>query len=237
MRRCFDCIDKGNATKMTGEMLMLLDFPQDVRVNISEYVAGDGGMSTFLLGVLAGMDAGTDYFGGPVDKIVKSDIVASMCQKYHKSFIKDVIVKNDIILQRVVLGVLEEPLKATQDEVQKYKAMCLKSMARVNSIEMKEQMQMKHMLEQDTSLLHVKLGMLGDDHLREMAYDILHGSGKENKNHRPKLALRCIGVGEDEVESEGGGSCRFGWEETRGLLIAQKVSLLACVLWMWWTRP
>jgi len=126
------------------------------------------------------------------------------------------------------LGILEEQLKAMQDEVQKYKAMCLKSMARVNSIEMKEQMQMKHMLEQDTSLLHVKLGMLGDDHLREMAYDILHGSGKENKIHRPKLALHCVGVGEDEVESEGGGELQI-WLGRNERIIDRPKSVFACV--------
>ena len=88
-RRCKECILVGNSTKMTGEMFMLLDLPTDARITISQFIEGDNGVCAFLIGVLAGTELGAEHLETTMSDILRQDRVSALCQKYHRSFIKD----------------------------------------------------------------------------------------------------------------------------------------------------
>lgn len=116
IRRCLACIERGvKSIMMTGDILMLLDLPHNVRGKVSEFMVGNGGNSTFLLGALAGIEAAADHLGESVDGIWKSDTLASLMQKNY-----GFITEGDLIKEH--LREMEEQLRAMRRKVEKYKA-------------------------------------------------------------------------------------------------------------------
>ena len=90
---------------MTGDMLMLMDFPHNVRGKISDYLVGNGGSSTFLLGMLAGIEAVTEHLGASVDGIWKSDAMALLIKSNYHLFFEEDMMRKD--LQETKLKVQE----------------------------------------------------------------------------------------------------------------------------------